>query len=61
MYMYMYMYVYTHLGKLLKLIVTQLPQHQFSSVQSHSRPNGLQHARPPYPSPTPRDYSNSCP
>ena len=22
---------------------------------------GLQHARPPCPSPTPRDYSNSCP
>ena len=24
-------------------------------------PHGLQHARPPYPSPTPRVYSNSCP
>ena len=41
---------------------------QFSSVQfSHSvmsdslRPHGLQHARPPYPSPTPGVYSNSCP
>ena len=41
---------------------------QFSSVQfSHSVmsdslwPHGLQHARPPCPSPTPRDYSNSCP
>ena len=41
---------------------------QFSSVQfSHSvpfdslRPHGLQHARPPCPSPTPRVYSNSCP
>ena len=41
---------------------------QFSSVQfSHSvmsdswRPHELQHARPPYPSPTPRVYSNSCP
>ena len=40
----------------------------FSSVQcSHSvvsdslRPHGLQHARPPCPSPTPRVYSNSCP
>ena len=46
------------------------PSHpsQFSSVQfSHSvvseslRPNELQHARPPCPSPTPRDHSNSCP
>ena len=25
------------------------------------RPHGLQHARPPYPSPTPGVYSNSCP
>ena len=25
------------------------------------RPHGLQHARPPYLSPTPRVYSNSCP
>ena len=37
---------------------------QFSSVaQSCStlRPHGLQHARPPCPSPTPGVYSNSCP
>ena len=35
---------------------------QFScSVMSDSlRPHGLQHARPPCPSPTPRVYSNSC-
>ena len=38
---------------------------QFSSVQSLSssdslQPHGLQHARPPCPSPTPRVYSNSC-
>ena len=35
----------------------------FSSVQSLSRvwPHGLQHTRPPCPSPTPRVYSNSCP
>ena len=36
-----------------------------SSVQSLSCvwlwPHGLQHARPPCPSPTPRAYSNSCP
>jgi len=42
--------------------------HPFSSVQfSRSvmsdslRPNGLQHARPPCPSPTPRAYPKSCP
>ena len=37
---------------------------QFSSVAQLSptlRPQGLQHARPPCPSPTPRVYSNSCP
>ena len=36
---------------------------QFShSVMSNSlRPHGLQHTRPPCPSPTPRMYSNSCP
>ena len=36
---------------------------QFScSVMSDSlRPHGLQHTRPPCPSPTPRAYSNSCP
>ena len=35
----------------------------FSSVQSLSRiqPHGLQHARLPCPSPTPRACSNSCP
>ena len=36
---------------------------QFShSVMSDSlQPHGLQHARPPCPSPTPRVYSNACP
>ena len=36
---------------------------QFSrSVMSDSlQPLGLQHARPPYPSPTPSVYSDSCP
>ena len=52
------------------LKVTELDQRictsdsvQFSrSVMSYSlRPYGLQHARPPRPSPTPRVYSNSCP
>ena len=37
---------------------------QFSSVTQSCltlRPHGLQHARPPWPSPTPGVYSNSCP
>ena len=37
----------------------------FSSVQSlmsdSLQPHGLQHTRPPCPSPNPRVYSNSCP
>ena len=31
------------------------------SVSDSLWPHGLQHARLPYPSPPPRDYSNSCP
>ena len=36
---------------------------QFSClvVSDSLRPHGLQHARPPCPSPTPRAYPNSCP
>ena len=37
---------------------------QFSSVTQSCptlQPHGLQHARPPCPSPTPGAYSNSCP
>ena len=39
------------------------PSVQFNcSVMSDSlQPHGLQHTRPPYASPTPRAYSNSCP
>ena len=36
-------------------------QFSHSVVSDSSRPNGLQHARPPYPSPTSRVYPNSCP
>ena len=32
-----------------------------SVVSSSLQPHGLQHVRPPCPSPTPRAYSNSCP
>ena len=32
-----------------------------SVVSSSLQPHGLQHARPPCPSPTPRAYSDSCP
>ena len=36
-------------------------QFSYSVVSNSLWPHGLQHARPPYPSPTPRVYSNSCP
>ena len=41
-----------------------IPLQVFSSVTQSCltlRPHGLQHARPPCPSPTPGAYSNSCP
>ena len=46
----------------------KLKRFEYSSVQFSGsvmsnclRPHGLQHSRPPCPSPTPRVYSNSCP
>ena len=36
-------------------------QFSCSVVSSSLRPHGLQHTRPPCPSPTPGAYSNSCP
>ena len=46
-----------------KLLIIQFSSVHFShSVVSNSlQPHGLQHARPPCPSPTPRVHSNSCP
>ena len=53
---------------LILLSVHALHMFQFSSIQfSRSvvsdflQPHGLQHARPPCPSPAPRVYSDSCP
>ena len=50
-------------GLLLPQSIYPDPSVQFSrSVVSNSlRPHGLQHARPPCPSPTPGAHSNSCP
>ena len=36
-------------------------QSSLSVVSDSLQPRGQQHARPPFPSPTPRVYSNSCP
>ena len=43
--------------------VFQFSSAQFcrSVVSDSLRPHGLQHTRPPSPSPTPGVYSNSCP
>ena len=39
----------------------QFSQFSLSVVSNSLQPHGLQHPRPPCPSPTPRVYSNSCP
>ena len=36
-------------------------QFSWSAMSNSLRPHGLQHARPPCPSPAPRVYSDSCP
>ena len=41
--------------------ITESVQFSRSIVSDSSRPHGLQHARLPCPSPTPRVYPNSCP
>ena len=40
---------------------TSVSQFSLSVVSDALQPHGLQHARPPCPSPTPGVYSNSCP
>ena len=48
----------------LSLLSKIISLYQFSSVSQSCPtlwPHGLQHARPPCPSPIPRAYSNSCP
>ena len=42
-------------------VFVQLRQFSHSVVSNSLQPHGLQHARPPCPSPTPGDYSNSRP
>ena len=45
----------------LEIIILSSVQFSCSVVSDSLWPHGLQHARPPFPSPTPRVYSNSCP
>ena len=42
-------------------LLSNSAQFSRSMVSISLRPYGLQHARPPYSSPTPRVYPNSCP
>ena len=42
-------------------MVTSVSQFSCSVMSASLWPHGLQHARPPCPSPTPKAYSNSCP
>ena len=54
-----------------EIILSEIRQRQVSNISSVQlnrsimsdflQPHGLQHSRPPCPSPTPRVYSNSCP
>ena len=45
----------------LEIILSEVVQFSRSVVSNSLWPHGLQHARPPCPSPTPRVSSNSCP
>jgi len=42
-------------------IIQSISQFSCSVVSDYLWPHGMQYVRPPRPSPTPRDYSNSCP
>ena len=47
--------------KFIKIYFKSSVQFSCSVVSDSLRPHGLQHARPPCPSPTPGVYPNSCP
>ena len=53
-FLFLYFYNITH------LLCSQSAQFSCSVVSDSLRPHGLQHARAPCPSPTPRVNSNSC-
>ena len=47
--------------EILNMVASVSVQFSHSVVSDSLQPHGLQNARPPCPSPTPRVYSNSCP
>ena len=65
-----YTHIYKHISTYIYIIhihftytIVYVTSVQFSctAVSNSLQPHGLQHPRPPCPSPTPRLYSNSCP
>ena len=65
----MFLHMYPHIllwflffiFSLKQWVWSQSVQFSYSVVSDSLRPHGLQHARPPCPSPTARVYPNSCP
>ena len=55
------LYIELYYYGLLSLYIYPLVQFSRSVMSDSLWPHGLQHARPPCPSPTPGVYSNSCP
>ena len=48
-------------GRAITQFIFSTVQFSWSAVSDSLQPHGLQHDRPPCPSPTPGVYSNSCP
>ena len=53
--------IYFYVISFVSCFTCYLVQFSHSVVSDSLRPHEPQHARPPYPSPTPRVYPNSCP
>ena len=58
---FVYWYIRWHSGSQAQVITVASVQFSRSVTSDSLQPHGLQHARPPCPSPTPGVYSNSCP
>ena len=56
-----FIYIFRGTGSSVILLFGSSVQFSHSVMSNYLWPHGLQHARPPCPSPTPRAYSNSCP
>ena len=54
-------HIFTVCRRFLKFLFLKLQFSSGAQLSNSLRPRGLQHARPPCPSPTPGVYTNSCP